>query len=121
MPKTFASRGHQTAVYRRVSLVLSSPISVSSLLTRNSSFAQPPRSVFLQRGLQNGREALEGSKTLLPRQVGQHTTLALMPDISIFVVMSTTRLQSSHSLGKDAAVGPPPGASFERKPLGDCR
>lgn len=41
--------------------------------TRNSSAAQAPRSMFLQRWLQKGRHALEGAKRLGPLQVGHCT------------------------------------------------
>lgn len=87
------------------------------LLTRNSSFAQAPKSIFLQRGLQNGRETLDGANTLSPRQVGQRTTrLVALGRWTSGVVMSTMQLQSLHFLGRGGVAGLHLGASFELRP-----
>jgi len=45
---------------------------------RKFSLAHAPRSMFLQRSLQNGRNVLDGAYTLSPPQVGHATSFSVL-------------------------------------------
>ena len=72
--------------------------------TRNSSEAQAPRSMFLQRWLQNGRQALVGAKRLGPPQVG-HLTVGGGEEGALLMPQSLTQTRAyAHSVSSKSAL-----------------